>query len=131
MTEPELDVVQVPTYTTMIYVGLKCGYDGEIISFEDVEKKIQEYVDWLGMCVTVTRTKFIYTDGNEPGIIVGFINYPRYPSNDEIITRNTITLAQLLLKFCHQRGVTVVTPTTTYWLRNPGEVKKYRPEDAN
>jgi len=119
MTEPELDVVQVPTYITMIYVGLKCGYDGEIISFEDVEKKIQEYVDWLGMCVTVTRTKFIYTDGNEPGIIVGFINYPRFPSDDKTITRNTLTLAQLLLKFCYQMGVTVVTPTTTYWLRNP------------
>ena len=35
----------------------------------------QKYCDEVGLCVTVTDTWFIYKDGNEPGLIIGFISF--------------------------------------------------------
>ena len=119
------------TYIVTVYVGLRRGYNGEIMPFEEVEKFIQDWADITKICVTVTRTKFIYTGGNEPGIIVGFINYPRFPSTPSEIDSKAFQLAKELMYYCHQMGVTIVTPKLTTTWKNPEEIKKYRPEDAN
>ena len=115
----------ITSYTATIYVGLKHGYDGEIQSFDRVEQIIQAWVDKLGMCVTVTPTKYVYTKGNEPGIIVGFINYPRFPSTPEQIQYNALDLAQILLKECKQMQVSIVFPEKTMMLSNPDEIELY------
>jgi hypothetical protein len=37
--------------------------------------------------VTFTETSFVYEDGDEPGIMIGFINYPRFPSSKRDIRK--------------------------------------------
>jgi hypothetical protein len=115
----------VPTFTATIYVGLKQNYDGVIKSFDEVETLIQKWVDKLGMCVTVTPTKFVYTGGSEPGLIVGFINYPRFPTEEWKIQENALNLAQILLRECKQMRVSVVFPHKTIMLSNEMEIIAY------
>lgn len=116
----------VPTYNTTIYVGLKETRTGTVMPFEEVEDFIQKWVDGLGQCVTVTRTNYIYTDGREPGVIVGFINYPRFAADEHTIRKNTLDLASELLIFCKQMRISVVLPDKTMMFSNTEELDANR-----
>lgn len=118
-------MTKVDSYTASIYCGLKQGYTGTIMPFEEVEQIIQEWVDGIGMCVTVTRTEYIYTNGREPGIIVGFINYPRFPAKSDDIKLRALDLSQILLRECHQMRLSIVFPDETIMLSNTEEINAY------
>jgi len=47
-------------------------------------------------CVTVTPTTFIYSGGEESGFVVGFRNYPRFPSDAASIGARATDLAERL-----------------------------------
>jgi hypothetical protein len=113
-----MDITIEPTYNATIYVGLKRRYDGRVTSFEDAEKLIQEWVDNISYCVSVTRTKYIYKNGNEPGLIVGLINYPRFPQTSSQIRSYALDLAELMMKSFEQFRVTIVTNDETCMLSN-------------
>ena len=103
----------VPTFTATIYVGLRHHYSSEITDRAAAIDAIQKYVDAVGLCVTVTDTRYVYTDGHEPGLAIGLINYPRFPSSPEQIKDHSIAIAEMLLKTCKQLKVTVVMPDET------------------
>ena len=60
------------TFTATIYVGFRVGRSAErpvrIYSIEEAKIIIQNFVDAVGLCVTVTPTRFMYTNGGEDGI---------------------------------------------------------------
>ena len=58
--------------------------------------------------MTITKTKFMYVDGDEVGWIIGIINYPRFPEGDESLKEKTLKLADILLHECHQKRCSVV-----------------------
>lgn len=109
----------VPTFTATIYVGLKVRQTGEILHQTIATSAIQGYVDLVGLCVTVTRTQFIYTNGSESGLAIGLINYPRFPSSAEQLRVHAIAIAEILLKTCKQLRVSVVMPSETIMLSMP------------
>ena len=111
---------KVDTFTATIYVGRKYRYNGKHISLRKTKKIIQEYVDAVGLCVTVTPTEYIYKNGREKGVTVGLINYPRFPSTEPFIKEQAIELAGLLLKGCRQMRVSVVFPDETVMLSAEG-----------
>jgi hypothetical protein len=77
-------------------------------------------VDTVGLCVTVTDTLFVYVHGSEPGLIVGLINYPRFPDTPEGIEGKALALAESLMRVCRQIRVSVVFPDKTVMLENDG-----------
>jgi len=105
-----------PTLTADIYVGLREGYDGVTTSIADVRAALQKYVDAEGFCVSVTETEFIYTKGNEPGLIVGLINYPRFPSSQDEIKNHALEIAMMLMRLCKQVRVSIVMKNYTILL---------------
>ncbi len=104
---------KVPTYEATIYIGLRRGYDGDVMPFKTVEAFIQDWVDNLGMCVTVTRTQYFYT------------NYPRFPAKPSVIEMRTLELAQKLLLFCKQMNLSIVYPDRTIMISNQEEIERY------
>lgn len=123
-------MIKVETYTATIYCGLKRMSTGDVISFEEVEGIIRNWVDKNDMCVSVTRTDYIYS-GNEkePGVIVGIINYPRFPkfpASPSNIKFYALELAQTLLKNCHQMQMSIVFPDETIMLSNLEEITAYK-----
>ncbi|MCJ8053810.1 hypothetical protein GB928_018295 [Shinella curvata] len=76
-----------------------------------------------GACVTVEPVDYIYTGGEEAGVRVGFINYPRFPASEAYITGRAENLAaRLMLRLC-QHSYSIVGPEETTWYSR-------RPEDA-
>ena len=107
----------VPTFTATIYVGLDDeAHTGPAILREAAFAAIHHYCDGIGLCVSITDTNFIYTNGGEPGLIVGLINYPRFPSTKDMIRGRAIDLAEILLNTCVQRRISIVLPNETIML---------------
>jgi hypothetical protein len=69
------------------------------------------FCDAHGLCVTVTRTNYVYTRGEEPGVIVGLINYARFPTGPDEIEAKALALAKLLRVEAEQQSFTIQTPT--------------------
>jgi len=101
----------LPTYEVKIFVGLRIGYSKMINNFQTVINICQNYCNEVCLCVTVTPTTFVYVNGNEPGAIIGLINYPRFPSTEEDVCNKAIKLAEILKEELQQQRVSVMTPT--------------------
>ena len=68
---------------------------------------LQEYV-MCGACVSISDEEYIYTMGNEAGIVVNLINYPRFPKYEYQLLHQATELAELLIEKLHQGSCTVV-----------------------
>ena len=108
--------MRVDTYTASIYCGLKEGYDGKPHMGAEAGRICGGYCDNAGLCVTVTDTHFIYTNGSERGVIVGLINYPRFPSTPATIRAHALKLGELLKEGLGQKRITIVFPDETVML---------------
>jgi hypothetical protein len=102
------------TFRATIYVGAKEGYDGIIHTWDEAGKILQDYCNDKSYCVTLKSTNFIYKDGNEPGFEIGLINYPRFPSTTEEISKKANDLAIIFKEKFKQNRVSVVCDNTTY-----------------
>jgi hypothetical protein len=122
-----MTINSVSTFTATVYVGFKHRYNGEIARRDAAVAAIQAYVDAVGLCVTVTDTQFVYSNGGEPGIAVGLINYPRFPSTPAAIKAHALAIAGMLMDCCRQMKVSVVMPTETVMLA--AEVRDERSTD--
>jgi hypothetical protein len=81
----------------------------------DVESVCQEYCDKVGLCVTVTPTKYVYTAGSEFGFFVRLINYPRFPTPKAEIKQKALDLAECLMYALDQQSYTVEGPDFCEW----------------
>lgn len=113
-----MKTTEVKTYFANIYVGLRVGYRNEINSIDKVNNICQDYCNKISYCVTITPTKFVYKNGEEPGAIIGLINYPRFPSEEDQILKKALDLAEILQKELKQYRVSIVTPDKTIMLED-------------
>jgi len=82
----------------------------------------REYCFEKGLCVTIEPVAFIYTGGEESGIRVGLINYPRFPSTEEALQRIAYELSEMLMKRLCQHSYSIVGPRETEWFsRRPAQ----------
>lgn len=80
---------------------------------EQAKQVCRQYCFEIGLCVTVEPVAYIYTGGEEAGIRVGLINYPRFPSEEKRLSELAEALANLLLQRLYQHSYTIVGPTET------------------
>lgn len=94
------------TYTAQIYIPGPAP---------DAERICREFC-LRGLCVTVEPVEFVYTGGQESGVRVGLINYPRFPSDPETIFAVAEELAFVLIDKLHQHSASIVASDRTAWL---------------
>ncbi len=107
----------VKTFWAKIYVGF---YDRDlkknIGSLQKARKLCREYVDDVSLCVSLVPIEYIYVHGQEKGVEIGLINYPRFPEKPFQIKIYAMNLAEKLMLAFHQYKVSVVMPTETIML---------------
>jgi hypothetical protein len=79
-------------------------------------KVLKKYCDEVGYCVTLKTTMYIYKDGDEHGIEVGLINYPRFPKDPPSIVNKAREIAELLRVELKQESYSIQTPDDTIWV---------------
>ena len=111
-----MKIKEVDTYQATISLGLREGYTDVVHSIDEVLSVCQSYCDSVGLCVTVTPTTFVYTNGNEKGCFIGLINYPRFPSSKEKINEVALELAKMLTVQFRQNKVSIICSDKTYMI---------------
>jgi hypothetical protein len=76
----------------------------------------REHCFEIGLCVTVEPVTYIYTGGEEEGVRVGLINYPRFPATHEELREKARGLADVLLERLCQHSYSIVGPDDTEWV---------------
>lgn len=107
------------TYSVSIYIS------GPI---EVIEHACRSYCSRIGLCVTVSPTKFIYTGGEELGCVVGLINYPRFPKSDLELDKTARDLAKMLLRCSFQDSVLIVSSKESIWLSKRSDRESAAPD---
>ena len=99
--------VEVPSYPVTVFVA-----------GADVEAVCQAYCDEIGLCVTITPSRYVFTDGGADGWAIGFINYGRFPSSPTAIFAKAEVLAQRLIEGSGGgiESATIQAPDKTVWL---------------
>ena len=64
----------------------------------------------------VRPTHYLYPGGDEPGVLVGLINYPRFPLTPEAILGHALDIAQQMKERFQQERLSVVCSDYTYLL---------------
>jgi len=106
----------IKTFEAKIFVGLKNLESGKTISYPRAEKIIQEYINKIRLCVTLTKTKFVYVGGKEDGIIIGIINYPRFPRSNKELKNITFEFAKFVKREFAQKRLSIMFKNKTYML---------------
>lgn len=75
----------------------------------------REYCFGVGLCVTVEPVAYIYTGGEEAGVRVGLIHYPRFPTTEGMLHTRAHDLAKLLMRRLCQHSYCVVGAGKTDW----------------
>lgn len=96
---------EIKTFTATIYLS---G------SIETIKQVCRKYC-LRGLCVTIKPTLFIYTGGEEFGVEIGLLNYPRFEESEDDILQNTIELATKCRDEAMQHSWLIVTPEKTIW----------------
>ena len=79
------------------------------------KQECREFCMEEGACVTVDRVDYIYTGGEETGVRIGFINYPRFPCDENALFNKAGRLADKLMHRLCQHSYSIVGPTHTVW----------------
>lgn len=89
-------------------------------SIDVIKQTCRKYCLDVGLCVTVTPTLFIYTGGEEFGVCIGLLNYPRFPKDKKQILIQAIELGRLCRDSACQHSFLVVDNEKTrfYSLRD-------------
>src|SRR5208337_467281 len=75
----------------------------------------REYCFSIGLCIHIEAVDFIYTGEEESGFKVGFINYPRFPSDQSALHDKALSLGAILMEKCCQHSFCLVGPSETEW----------------
>lgn len=98
-----------PTYAVRLYMAGDIEHAKRLLRAEC-------YPPNDGLCVTVEPTAFIYTAGEESGFVVGFVNYPRFPTAAEALFERAKGIAERLIVGLCQWSALLVAPDKTVWL---------------
>lgn len=102
----ETTMKSAPTIRVDIFIA------GDI---QHAKQVCREYCMEVGACVTVEPVDYIYTGGEEAGVRIGFINYPRFPSSEDSIVDRSADLANRLMNKLCQHSYSIVCPDETVW----------------
>lgn len=92
-----------PTYQVKCYLAGDIGI---------IKQECRKYCLEIGF-VTVNPTLFIYTGGEEFGVEIGLINYPRFADTPESILKKAIELAGRCRDAACQHSYLIIDKTET------------------
>ena len=82
---------------------------------DQAKQVCREHCFEVGLCVTIEPVTYIYTGGEEEGVRVGLINYPRFPATEDQIAEKARCLADRLMRRLCQHSYSIVGPDETGW----------------
>lgn len=83
--------------------------------YDDARRVVRKFCSNDGACFSVSKVDYIYTGGEELGVCVTRINYPRFPETLEFIFDQCLRLAEELRRELFQKSFSIEDPEDTHW----------------
>ena len=118
------------TYNFQLFVGMKDIATGKTATMDKVRKLVDYCCRDCMCCLTVTPTEFIYPSPgpwprrHEKGVIIGLINYPRFPKSLTELLQTMDVTAWYMMKNLNQCHVTYTYEEGTCMLTNLEQIYK-------
>ena len=90
---------------------------------DEARRALRDYAARKGACISLQKTDYIYTGGEERGICATLINYPRFPKSPEDMVLMARDVAEHLCRALCQGSYTIETPENCLFV-------SYRSEDG-
>ena len=104
------------TFSARVFVGRREGYNGGTHQYHEAIYWVRMYCDEVGLGCNITDINFVYTGGQEPGVCVELIQYPRFPKSIQHIKNDAYSIAHLLMTMFKQERCSIVCTDKTYML---------------
>jgi hypothetical protein len=101
-----------PTTTYRIWIG------GDLARAQEI---VRQFCFARGDCYAVAPVEYVYTGGQESGVCVTRINYPRFPASRSDIESRVQDLAEELRAGLCQQSYSIEGPAHTTWVSNRSE----------
>ena len=105
------------TYKVEIYLGLREMYTDIRRPYGELLNYCNKFCD-RGLCLSIEKIDYVYTDGFEKGARITLINYPRFPKEFKDLISTATELGTNLMTEFKQYRVSIVTPERTFMLEN-------------
>lgn len=99
----------VPTFYANIHVA------GD---YDTARAACREITYTFGFCFQIHKVDYIYTGGEESGLLIRVINYPRFPRDPEEITNLVTEFGKIIATKLCQKSFTVETSTDTMYFES-------------
>lgn len=87
-------------------------------NFEDAQRVCRRMCMADPFCVTVRPVEYIYTGGQEAGVVVSIINYPRFPRTPEELRAKAFNITSALMVELCQESATIEMTNETVMVSN-------------
>lgn len=83
--------------------------------YSDAMRICRQFCAGEGACFAVSHAEYVYTGGQEAGVCVTLINYPRFPSAPDDLDAKAERLAMALREGLHQQSFSIEGADKTVW----------------
>lgn len=118
----KIQETRIKTFQASIFIGLEIGYTQRRINENKVLQYLSELQKQLSaakgifLSTAVSNTTIVLNDQTEAHLKLDFINYPKFPLEEETIKEEVVQMAKQLMKEFEQNRVLVVTTNETIML---------------
>jgi hypothetical protein len=109
-----IEEVAAPSSTHRIWIA------GDYARAQEI---VRQFCYFTGDCYSVAPVEYIYTGGQESGVCVTRINYPRFPESAGALGARTRQLAEALREGLCQQSYSIEGPAETLWVSHRAEKK--------
>ena len=119
---------KIKTFQASIYIGLEYGYTQKQIdenlvieSLSELQKKLSKEKD-IYLSASVSKTVIVLNNQKEPHLKINFINYPKFPLDENIFKDEVLIIGKELMKQFEQNRILIIYTDETVMLEQSEEI---------
>ena len=124
----EIKETKIKTFQASIFIGLEYGYTQKQINENLVIESLSELQKQLSaeknifLSASVSKTNIVLNDQNEQHLKIDFINYPKFPLDENIFKDEVLIIGKELMKQFEQNRILIIYTDETVMLEQSEEI---------
>ena len=124
----EIKETKIKTFQASIFIGLEYGYTQKQIDENLVIESLSELQKQLSaeknifLSASVSKTVIVLNNQKEPHLKIDFINYPKFPLDENIFKDEVLIIGKELMKQFEQNRILIIYTDETVMLEQSEEI---------
>ena len=119
---------KIKTFQASIFIGLEYGYTQKQIDENLVIESLSELQKQLSaeknifLSASISKTVIVLNNQKEPHLKINFINYPKFPLDENIFKDEVLIIGKELMKQFEQNRILIIYTDETVMLEQSEEI---------